>query len=455
MMRSIVLFILMCQVPQQAFGIARGKHIDLDSRALAPRNETTTFEEFVRKYHRTYEAGTKEYEQRRALFEVRMAEIVQHNSKRNRRWTATINKLTDRTTEELKTLRGWNGAARPKGASSELVSGETSSKETTLSGSDGKETGHLYAALRGQASHGPDAAEAELPKCVSWTHLESMSGENILDQSSCGSCWAFAAAKTLQAHSEIHQHYRTFSAEQIVSCTKNTQHCGGDGGCKGATAELAFEYVLGAGVETEETIPYDGVEKICKTEKYHDNGPYSSSLLHQDGSEMHSIGDGGSAKAGGAAFGMTGWMKLKENSLISVKRALVHHGPLAVGVSAGYGWNYYSSGILTQESCPADATIDHAVTLVGYGNDHSEKYWHILNSWGAEWGEGGFIRIAMSESEGDYCGMDYQPQMGTACEGETDPVKVCGMCGILYDTSLPTFAGDGAAAKSSAMAMCK
>jgi len=97
MMRSIVLFILMCQVPQQAFGIARGKHMDLDSRALALSNGTTTFEEFVQKYHRTYQAGTKEYEQRRALFEVRLAEIMQHNSKRSHQlwqWCRHAERLT-------------------------------------------------------------------------------------------------------------------------------------------------------------------------------------------------------------------------------------------------------------------------------------------------------------------------------------------------------------------------
>ena len=31
--------------------------------------------------------------------------------------------------------------------------------------------------------------------------------------------------------------------EEILSCTPNTKHCGGDGGCSGATAELAFQYV--------------------------------------------------------------------------------------------------------------------------------------------------------------------------------------------------------------------
>ena len=33
-----------------------------------------------------------------------------------------------------------------------------------------------------------------------------------------------------------------------MSCTPNLQHCGGDGGCSGATAELAFQYAKDVGV---------------------------------------------------------------------------------------------------------------------------------------------------------------------------------------------------------------
>ena len=29
---------------------------------------------------------------------------------------------------------------------------------------------------------------------------------------------------------------------QLVGCVPNTRHCGGGGGCDGATAELAFQY---------------------------------------------------------------------------------------------------------------------------------------------------------------------------------------------------------------------
>jgi cathepsin L len=269
------------------------------------------------------------------------------------------------------------------------------------------------------------------PNEFNWTHLTSV--KDIQDQGGCGSCWAFASAAVLRAHSEIWmKDSRKFSVQQIISCTANPLECGGTGGCKGATAELAMDYVYQYGCRTEEEMPYAETESQC---------PHS--LVE---------GDALATKKAENTLGMIGWTKLPENKLDPLKTALVQKGPVAVSISAAYSFNQYGGGVL--DNCPQDATIDHAVALVGYGETTavtasaalggittpSLKYWLLQNSWGTDWGEQGFIRMVRKDGqEESYCGWDNEPEIGSGCLGGPPKVWVCGTCGLLYDTVIPHF----------------
>lgn len=43
----------------------------------------------------------------------------------------------------------------------------------------------------------------------------------------------------------------------------------------------------------------------------------------------------------------------------------------------------------------------HAIKILGWGNDDGKDYWLCANSWGPNWGEKGFFRIAWGQ-----CGID-------------------------------------------------
>ena len=57
--------------------------------------------------------------------------------------------------------------------------------------------------------------------------------------------------------------------------------------------------------------------------------------------------------------------------------------------------NIYFSGIFNDPGCNANkCQLDHGVLLVGYGTENGQGYWLIKNSWGAKWGEEGYIKVA-------------------------------------------------------------
>merc|ERR1712151_1000840 len=82
----------------------------------------------------------------------------------------------------------------------------------------------------------------------------------------------------------------------------------------------------------------------------------------------------------------------------------VQQQPVSVAIEADQmSFQLYNGGVMTG-SCGTQ--LDHGVLVVGYGTDSGKQYWKVKNSWGASWGESGYIRMVRGQNQ---CGIANQP----------------------------------------------
>merc|ERR1712072_1429455 len=124
---------------------------------------------------------------------------------------------------------------------------------------------------------------------------------------------------------------------------------------------------------------------------------------------------------------MTGFSDVQKDSADQLKAA-VSQQPVSVAIEADKpGFQFYKFGVF---SGTCGTNLDHGVLVVGYGTDSGKDYWKVKNSWGATWGQQGYIMLARGKSNSTSTGRKL---LGGGGGGGKD-----GECGLLKQASYPT-----------------
>lgn len=174
----------------------------------------------------------------------------------------------------------------------------------------------------------------------------------IKDQGGCGSCVAFATVAMIESAVELSRG----NPKPTPDLSEADLFFGGGASCYGWQFERALSRAQSAGIADEACWPYYGT------------GPCPDRASR--------------------ATKISSW-----KTITNPKDWIATKGPIMTGMEVNSDFFWYDGGVYTYEY--GDFVGYHAVCVIGY--DDTQKCWICKNSWGTNWGENGFFKIAYGE----------------------------------------------------------
>eukprot|EP00238_Polyblepharides_amylifera_P002842 CAMPEP_0196584986 /NCGR_PEP_ID=MMETSP1081-20130531/49222_1 /TAXON_ID=36882 /ORGANISM="Pyramimonas amylifera, Strain CCMP720" /LENGTH=412 /DNA_ID=CAMNT_0041906385 /DNA_START=64 /DNA_END=1302 /DNA_ORIENTATION=+ len=296
------------------------------------------FQEWTRHHEKQY-SDEQETQQRFHTFWSTMKHVHAHNSLESG-FKLGLNLLADLTPAE---------AAKKVGGHIPVHSGSFDSSRH-IPGED----------LDSSCGFSAQEQQTSFSKGVDWREKEGVLGP-VKNQGACGSCWAYSVTAAVEAVTAIMTEKPVLLSEQeLTDCNWLGSYC--DGG----NVEEGFKWVTANGLGSLESYPYNNPDHTNTTCKVHQAFSRSASI---DNYEMVPRGEEALRKA------------------LSIS-------PVSIGVDAfAPDFMAYKSGIYDGVCKRGIENLGHAVAAVGYGSENGVPYFVLRNSWTADWGEGGYIRI--------------------------------------------------------------
>ncbi|CAE7400406.1 CTSB [Symbiodinium sp. KB8] len=232
--------------------------------------------------------------------------------------------------------------------------------------------------------------------------------QEIRDQASCGSCWAFGTVEGESAVVTCGAEANTMmSAQDVTSCCSGFT-CFGCQGCNGGMPPTAWQFLTTKGVVTGGDYNTNGT---CRT---YEIPPC----------EHHVKGPRPDCKEGGATPACTSqcdtgysvpYAKDKHmaksvyslNSVADIQQDIYQYGAVTAAFSVYEDFLSYKSGVYKHVT--GSMLGGHAISIIGWGTESGTDYWLVRNSWNTDWGANGYFKIARGVDE---CGIEDEVVAG-------------------------------------------
>ncbi|KAK6589787.1 preprocathepsin c precursor [Cryptosporidium xiaoi] len=225
------------------------------------------------------------------------------------------------------------------------------------------------------------------------------------NQGNCGSCYAVSSVYILAKRTEIMLNKLTngkskfeqvnLSSQSVLSCSPFNQ------GCEGG-----YPFLVGKQAE-EVGIPIDS----CMT-YYADSNQECNFNPFISPNTNDRLYCGKDERMYAENYGYVGGCYECSDEK-KMMREIYNYGPIAVALHIGTSLLVYENGIY--DSVPEDHKkycdipnkqlngweyTNHAITIVGWGEENGIPYWIIRNSWGSNWGNKGYAKIRRGKNIG-------------------------------------------------------
>ena len=245
-------------------------------------------------------------------------------------------------------------------------------------------------------------------------------------QGRCGACWSFATCAAFSMRHNIvtnNNPHIELSPANMITCNtgeeefeivKASIEAGSSGekameeagqqavanmyGCNGNTLISSWSFLFSDGCVEESCVPYNDPQLDLKNWTDSTTIPSCEALI---GASYNYCLDGITPARYWQSCGLyyvPGTIEYK-GSERNIRLEIYKWGPVSSGIVLHDDFlDWDGKGIYKYDGQSPDKG-GHSIVILGWGEEDGTKYWICQNSWGREWGEGGYFRIKRGTNE--------------------------------------------------------